>query len=79
VAKKKPNKHNNKKKKKASEVAETADAADPTPMHRLGVSAIDPHDPFIGQMAEIEAIERGKHVGPEEEVQKVSVRLGKLA
>jgi hypothetical protein len=48
-------------------------------MHRLGVSAIDPHDPFIGQMAEIEAIERGKHVGPEEEVQKVSVKLGKLA
>jgi hypothetical protein len=78
--KKKPNKHNNKKKKKASEVADTADASDPTPMHRLGVSALDPHDPFVGQMAEIEAIERGKQVGPEEEaVQKVCVRLGKLA
>jgi hypothetical protein len=75
--KKKSNKHNNKKKKKVTEVA---DASDPTPMSGLGVSTIDPNDPFIGQMAEIEAIERGKHVGPEEEaVQKVSVRLGNLA
>ena len=37
-----------------------------------GASALDPNDPFIGQMAEIEAIERGKQAAPEEEgVQKV--------
>jgi hypothetical protein len=72
--KKKPNKHNNKKKKKKkpAEIADTADASDPTPTPRLGDSSIDPNDPFIMQMAEIEAIEQGKHVGSEEEaVQKV--------
>jgi hypothetical protein len=72
--KKKPNKHNNKKKKKKkpAEIADTADASDPTPTPRLGDFSIDPNDPFIMQMAEIEAIEQGKHVGSEEEaVQKV--------
>ncbi|KAG9196993.1 hypothetical protein G6514_002709 [Epicoccum nigrum] len=70
--KRKPNKHNNKKKKKKpAEIADTADASDPTPTPRLGDSSIDPNDPFIVQMAEIEAIEQGKHVGSEEEaVQK---------